>query len=127
MLKFRVWDIKNKKYVENCAKSITNHGKLLIGKTYFYDTFTNTNPEDYVVEYCTGYKSVDGTDIYVNDYVEFKLGLKMVRARVVYDHFAFWVYEIRGGVMTFHKHDYKIIGNLNTNPVNDIEKVSNEA
>ena len=127
MLKFRVWDIKNKRYVQNCAQAITNRGKLIISDSYFYQHFTNTNQDDYVIEYCTDYKSSDGIDIYVNDYVEFKLGLKMVRARVVYDHFAFWVHEIRGGVMPFYKHDYKIIGNQNTNPVNEIEKVSNEA
>ena len=114
ILSFRVWDKKNNRYLSD-QSAITNDG-LLIKETYYVDKFQVLNSEDYVIEYCTGYKTVDGVDIYVNDYVEFKLGLKMVRARVTYDHFAFWVYEIRGGVMPFYKHDYKIIGNQNLNP-----------
>lgn len=114
ILSFRVWDKKNNRYLSD-QSAITNDG-LFIKETYYVDKFQVLNSEDYVIEYCTGYKTVDGTDIYVNDYVEFKLGLKMIRARVTYDHFAFWVYEIRGGVMPFYKHDYKIIGNQNLNP-----------
>lgn len=114
VLSFRVWDKKNNRYLSD-QSAITNDG-LLIKETYYVDKFQVLNSEDYVIEYCTGYKTVDGADIYVNDYVEFKLGLKMIRARVTYDHFAFWVYEIRGGVMPFYKHDYKIIGNQNLNP-----------
>ena len=119
ILKFRVWDKKNQKYVGTSVPAITNLGELIFAKDKHLTQFDDVNSEDYVVEYCTGYKTVDGTDIYVNDYVEFKLGLKMVRARVTYDNFAFWVYEIRGGVMPFYKHDYKIIGNQNTNPVSE--------
>lgn len=119
ILKFRVWDKKNNKYLPESQFAILDNGKLIVTHNGYYEHFTNTNQDDYVVEYCTGYKSVDGVDIYVNDYVEFKLGLKMVRARVTYDHFAFWIYEIRGGVMPFYKHDYKIIGNQNTNPVSE--------
>ena len=111
-LSFRVWDIKNKRYVQNCTQAITNRGKLIISDSYFYQHFTNTNQDDYVIEYCTGYKDVDGKYLYVNDYVEFKLGLKMVQARIIYDHFGFWLHEIRGGVMPFYKYDYKITGNL---------------
>lgn len=116
--KFRVWDKKKNKYLDNSyAQAITNNGKLIIGDSDYYESFTNTNEDDYIVEYCTGYKSINNEDIYVNDYVEYKLGLKMVRARVTFDHFSFWNVEICGGYMSFTQQKYTIIGNYNTNPV----------
>ncbi len=118
--KFRVWDKKKNKYLDNSyAQAITNNGKLIIGDSDYYESFTNTNEDDYIVEYCTGFKSINNEDIYVNDYVEYKLGLKMVRGRVVYDHFAYYVAEIRGGYMQFTQQNYTIIGNYNTNPINE--------
>jgi hypothetical protein len=118
--KFRVWDKKKNKYLDNSyAQAITNNGKLIIGDSDYYESFTNTNEDDYIVEYCTGYKSVNNEYIYVNDYVEYKLGLKMVRGRVVYDNFGYWIYEIRGGCMVFTQQQYTIIGNQNSNPVNE--------
>ena len=112
MYKFRVWDKTNKKYLnELVLQTITSDGRLLIdGK--------EVSEDDYQVEPCTNFKSVDNQFIYVNDYIEFKLGLKMVRARVVYDNFGYWIYEIRGGCMVFNQQNYTIIGNQNTNPVN---------
>jgi hypothetical protein len=35
----------------------------------------------------------------------------------VYEHFCFWVYEVRGGCMLFNQQQYKLIGNKNTNPI----------
>ena len=119
ILKFRVWDKKNNKYLPESQFAILDNGKLIVTHSGYYEHFSNTNQDDYIVEYCTGYKSADGAYIYVNDYVEFKLGLKMIKARVVYDNFAYWIYEIRGGVMPFCQRDYKIIGNQNTSPVNN--------
>lgn len=108
-LSFRVWDKKNNRYLSD-QSAITNDG-LLIKETYYVDKFQVLNSDDYEIEYCTGYKDIDGKYLYVNDYVEFKLGLKMVQARIIYEHFGFWLYEIRGGVMPFYKYDYKITGN----------------
>lgn len=109
ILSFRVWDKKNNRYLSD-QSAITNDG-LLIKETYYVDKFQVLNSEDYVIEYCTGYKTVDGTDIYVNDYVEYKLGLKMVRARILYDHFAFRLAEIRGGYIDFTQQKYTLLGN----------------
>ena len=110
--KFRVWDKVNNYYLSPLVRqAITHDGKLLIeGK--------EVSEDDYQVEPCTGFKCKNNEDIYVNDYVEFKLGLKMVRARVVYDNFGYWIYEIRGGCMVFNQQNYTIIGNQNTNPIN---------
>lgn len=117
-LSFRVWDKKNNKYLDLSNQAITNMGELmiktdelLIGDYSNYKLYKDLDSNDYEVEYCTGYKDIDGKYLYVNDYVEFKLGLKMVSARIVYEHFAFWLYEIRGGIMPFFKYNYKITGN----------------
>ncbi len=108
-LSFRVWDKKNNRYLsDRCA--ITNDG-LLIKEIYYVDKFQVLNSDDYEVEYCTGYKDVDGKYLYVNDYIEFKLGLKMVQARIIYDHFAFRLAEIRGGYMEFTQQKYTLLGN----------------
>lgn len=117
-LSFRIWDIKNKKYIQNCAQAISARGKLLIGDGYLINSLKEVDPSDYIIEYCTGFKSLNGEDLYVNDYIEFKLGLKMVRARIIYDHFSFKLAEIRGGYMDFTQQGYTLIGNQNTAPVN---------
>jgi len=112
MIKFRIWDKINKCYIDKSVRqAVSFDGKLLIeGK--------EVSEDDYQIEPCTNFKSVDNQLIYVNDYVEWRLGLKMVQARVTFNHFGFWVYEIRGGCMTFTQQDYTIIGNQNTNPLN---------
>jgi hypothetical protein len=44
------------------------------------------------------------------------LGLKMIKGRVVFNCFRFWIYEVCGGCMGFNQHEYKVIGNYNKNP-----------
>lgn len=112
MYKFRVWDKNNKNYLnESILQTITADGRLLIdGK--------EVSEDDYQVEPCTGFKCKNNENIYANDYIEFKLGLKMVQARVIYDHVGYYICEIRGGYMRFTQQDYTIIGNQNTNPIN---------
>lgn len=110
-LSFRVWDNKNNRYLNLLGQAITNMGELLLSEDPSSRQYINANIDDYLIEYCTGYKDVDGKYLYVNDYVEFKLGLKMVQAKIVYEHFGFWLYEIRGGMMPFYKYNYKVTGN----------------
>ena len=114
-LSFRIWDIKNKKYIQSCAQAISAKGKLLIGDGYLINSLKEVDPSDYIIEYCTGFKSLNGEDLYVNDYVEYKLGLKMIKGRIVFDNFRFWIYEVCGGCMEFNRHEYKVIGNYNKN------------
>ena len=118
ILSFRIWDIKNKKYVDNCAVAISNRKTLLIGDGYLFNSLKEINPENYCIEYSTGYKDINGKDLYVNDYVEYQLGLKRIRCRIIYDNFAFRLAEIRGGYMDFTQQEYTLIGNQNTAPVN---------
>ena len=108
-LSFRVWDKKNNRYLSD-QSAITNDG-LLIKETYYVDKFQVLNNDDYEIEYCTGYKDVDGKYLYVNDYVSFQLGLKIVRARIIFDHFSFKIAEIRGGYMDFNQQKYTLLGN----------------
>ena len=109
---FRVWDVVNKCYVDSKQNILTidSNGYLLINEMPVDD-------DKYIIEKCTGYKCVDGNYLYEGDYVEWKLGLKMVQARILFEHFCFWVYEVRGGCMLFNQQQYKLIGNKNTNPI----------
>lgn len=115
-LSFRVWDKKNNKYLDLYSQAVTNMGELLINDCSDLRYYQKVNNNDYEVEYCTGYKDIDGKYLYVNDYVSFQLGLKIVRARIIYDHFAFRLAEIRGGYMDFTQQKYTLLGNNNENP-----------
>lgn len=114
-LSFRVWDKKNNKYLDLYSQAVTNMGELLINDCSDLRYYQKVNKNDYEIEYCTGYKDVDGKYLYVNDYVEYKLGLKMIKGRIVFDNFRFWIYEVCGGCMEFNRHKYKVIGNYNKN------------
>jgi len=76
----------------------------------------DVDQEAYKIELCTGFKATNGEYLYEGDIVEFKLGLKMVKGRVVFNCFRFWIYEVCGGCMGFNQHEYKVIGNYNKNP-----------
>mgnify|MGYP003350256860 CR=1 FL=1 len=115
-------------YHEN-NNTIINSISKKINKLYSQTSFFSNRDYIYLLldklkkylleqNYIDNFKSVDNQLIYVNDYIEFKLGLKMVQARVIYDHFGYYICEIRGGYMRFTQQDYTIIGNQNTNPVN---------
>ena len=110
-LSFRVWDKKNNKYLHLNSQAVTNMGELLIRDHSNLEQYQKVNNDDYEIEYCTGYKDVDGKYLYVNDYISFQLGLKIVRARIIYDHFAFRIAEIRGGYMDFTQQKYTLLGN----------------
>jgi len=110
-LSFRVWDKKNNRYLYLLGQALTNMGELLLSEDPNSGVYIKTNIDDYLIEYCTGYKDVDGKYLYINDYVEFQLGLKRIRCRILYDHFCFKLAEIRGGYMDFTQQKYTLIGN----------------
>jgi len=111
ILSFRVWDKKNNKYLQESQFAILDNGKLIVTHSGYYEHFTNTNQDDYLVEYCTGYQDINGKYLYINDYVEYQLGLKRIRCRIIYDHFSFKLAEIRGGYMDFTQQKYTLVGN----------------
>lgn len=80
------------------------------------------NQEDYTIEPCTGFKATNGEYLYVNDLVEFPLGTKISRGKIIYDHFCFWLVEPQGGVLKFDQKQYNYLGNYNKNP--DVLNVS---
>jgi hypothetical protein len=54
--------------------------------------------------------------------VEFPLGIKISRGKIIYDHFCFWLVEPQGGVLKFDQKQYTYLGNYNKNP--DVLNVS---
>ena len=80
--------------------------------------------DDYVIEMCTGFPATDGKLLYVNDLVQFPLGIKTSKGKIIYEHFSFWIVEKQGGMLKFDQKNYKYIGNINVNP--DVLNITEE-
>jgi uncharacterized phage protein (TIGR01671 family) len=70
-LKFRVWDIENKKFLNPSDIAINGNGNLLITDSGWYENFENQNLSDYVVQQFTGEYDKNNTPIYEGDRVRF--------------------------------------------------------
>jgi hypothetical protein len=102
-LKFRVWDNKNKKFLDPSDIAINGNGNLLITNSGWYENFENQNLGDYIVQQFTGFIDLRGREIYEGDifksqgnkkwdHVEFKNGqwqanLKGARVFSLYEMF----------------------------------------
>ena len=75
----------------------------------------DVDQEAYTIELCTGFKATNGEYLYVNDLVEFPLGIKISRGKIIYDHFCFWLVEPQGGILKFDQKQYNYLGNYNKN------------
>jgi len=131
-IKYRIWSKSSQCYThEPCYPGSSLH----CASNYYLDSDGNIvdfittiggdpdnatrgpiDQEDYVVEPCTGFKATDGEYLYVNDLVEFPLGIKTSRGKIIYDHFCFWIVERQGGVLKFDQKKYIRLGNFNVNP-----------
>jgi uncharacterized phage protein (TIGR01671 family) len=70
-IKFRVWDIKNKKFLPESYFAILGNGKLIVTLSGYYNDFTNTNQDDYVVQQYTGLADSNDDPIYEGDIVQY--------------------------------------------------------
>jgi uncharacterized phage protein (TIGR01671 family) len=80
-IKFRVWDVKNKKFLPESYFAILGNGKLIVTLSGYYNDFTNTNQDDYVVQQYTRLTDNNDNPIYEGDILtecidnETKLGI----------------------------------------------------
>ena len=72
--KFRVWDVKNKKFLPESYFAILGNGKLIVTISGYYNDFTNTNQDDYVVQQHTGLTDSNDNPIYEGDILMYKSG-----------------------------------------------------
>jgi len=137
-MKYRIWSKTSQCYTHepcypgsslHCASNyyLDSDGNIVdfittIGGDTDNATKEPVNQEDYTIELCTGFKATNGEYLYVNDLVEFPLGIKISRGKIIYDHFCFWLVEPQGGVLKFDQKQYTYLGNYNKNP--DVLNVS---
>ena len=130
-LKFRVWDVKNKKFLNPSDIAINGNGNLLITDSGYYQDFQNQNPSDYVVQQYTGFKDIDIKEIFEGDIIELEVSTKdnntKLTATIDYGLGAFLVMaKSEDGDLFFpllqefhdkiYKYQIKVIGNSFENP-----------
>jgi uncharacterized phage protein (TIGR01671 family) len=73
-IKFRVWDVKNKKVLPESYFAILGNGKLIVTLSGYYNDFTNTNQDDYVIQQYTGLTDSNDNPIYEGDILKISYG-----------------------------------------------------
>ena len=69
-IKFRVWDVKNKRFLNSSDIAINGNGNLLITDSGWYENFENQNSSDYVIQQFTGEYDKNNKPIYEGDVVK---------------------------------------------------------
>lgn len=116
-LKFRVWDVKNKRFLSQSHFAILGNGKLIVTNSGYYTHFDNTNDGDYIVHRYTGIKDVNNDKIYEGDILIINLYKdkpdgKKVTGTVVFDvDGSFWMLDFnRKEFYSFYESDPTIVG-----------------
>lgn len=65
-MKFRAWDLKEKKYIDSCDIFINGEGNI-----YAYEAIDPPNNNDFIIELQTPCKDRKGNKIYENDILLF--------------------------------------------------------
>jgi hypothetical protein len=65
-MKFRAWDLKEKKYIDSCDIFISGEGNI-----YVYESLNLPSNYDFIIELQTPYKDRKGNKIYENDILLF--------------------------------------------------------
>jgi hypothetical protein len=131
-MKYRIWSKNAQCYTHepcypgsslHCASNyyLDSDGNIVdfvttIGSNQDDASKCDVDQEAYKIELCTGFKATNGEYLYVNDLVEFPLGIKTSKGKIIYDHFCFWIVEKQGGVLKFDQKPYTYLGNYNKNP-----------
>ena len=131
-MKYRIWSKNAQCYTHepcypgaslHCASNyyLDSDGNIVdfvttIGSNQDDASKCDVDQEAYTIELCTGFKATNGEYLYVNDLVEFPLGIKTSKGKIIYDHFCFWIVEKQGGVLKFDQKPYTYLGNYNKNP-----------
>ena len=131
-MRYRIWSKNAQCYTHepcypgsslHCASNyyLDNDGNIVdfvttIGSNQDDASKCDVDQEAYTIELCTGFKATNGEYLYVNDLVEFPLGIKTSKGKIIYDHFCFWIVEKQGGVLKFDQKPYTYLGNYNKNP-----------
>ena len=130
-MKYRIWSKNAQCYTHepcypgsslHCTSNyyLDNDGNIVdfvttIGGNQDDASKCDVDQEAYKIELCTGFKATNGEYLYVNDLVEFPLGIKTSKGKIIYDHFCFWIVEKQGGVLKFDQKPYTYLGNYNKN------------
>jgi len=124
--KFRVWDVKNKKFLPESYFAILGNGKLIVTISGYYNDFTNTNQDDYVIQQYTGLTDSNDNPIYEGDILKISYGtMGDVIGQVLYesDHGGYIFQWERKGPNQHHINlncdvafESVIVGNILENP-----------